>query len=49
MKKLIDFGTDDDLDRAERYLWSVSVATHPKIEIIKGKIFLYLFMFANFF
>lgn len=36
MKKLINFESEEDLDKAERYLWSISVGSHPKLEIIKG-------------
>lgn len=36
IKKTLNFDSEDDLDKIERYLWAVSVGSHPKIEIIKG-------------
>jgi len=37
IKKIINFENEEDLDKTERYLWAVSISSHPKLEIIKGK------------
>lgn len=34
--KLLNFDADEDLENSERYLWALSVGSHPDEYVIKG-------------
>lgn len=35
--KLLNFDADEDLENSERYLWALSIGSHPNEYVIKGK------------
>jgi hypothetical protein len=46
--KVLDFTSETEIDLPERYLWSISLGSHPLETVIRGKIFFAFYCIRDF-